>query len=144
MSQSSHPRPSLHTGGRGKGRCLGPRVKTPVQSKSQQKQSGGQAGWRVMESASLPASNSCMLPSSHGRIKGLSKQNTPQCRQTLTMLFVSFPLLLTAINPHWKVYNLFKVKVKVAQSCPTLCDPMDCSLPGSSSMGFSRQEDWSG
>ena len=23
-----------------------------------------------------------------------------------------------------------KVKVLVAQSCPTLCDPMDCSLPG--------------
>ena len=32
---------------------------------------------------------------------------------------------------------------EVAQSCPTLCDPMDCSLPGSS-MGFSRQEYWSG
>ena len=25
-----------------------------------------------------------------------------------------------------------------------LCDPMDCSLPGSSSMGFFRQEYWSG
>ena len=25
-----------------------------------------------------------------------------------------------------------KVKVKVTQSCPTLCDPMDCSSPGSS------------
>ena len=25
-----------------------------------------------------------------------------------------------------------EVKVKVAQSCQTLCDPMDCSLPGSS------------
>ena len=25
-----------------------------------------------------------------------------------------------------------------------LCDPMDCSLPGSLSMGFSRQEYWSG
>ena len=25
-----------------------------------------------------------------------------------------------------------------------LCDPMDCSPPGSSSMGFSRQEHWSG
>ena len=25
-----------------------------------------------------------------------------------------------------------------------LCDPVDCSPPGSSSMGFSRQEDWSG
>ena len=24
------------------------------------------------------------------------------------------------------------VKVKVTQSCPTLCDPMDCTLPGSS------------
>ena len=24
------------------------------------------------------------------------------------------------------------MKVKVTQSCPTLCDPMDCSLPGSS------------
>ena len=30
------------------------------------------------------------------------------------------------------------------QSCPTLSDPMDCSLPGSSIHGFSRQEYWSG
>ena len=27
---------------------------------------------------------------------------------------------------------LISYKVKVAQSCPTLCDPMDCSPPGSS------------
>ena len=27
--------------------------------------------------------------------------------------------------------------MKVAQSCPTLCDPMDCSLPGSSVHGDS-------
>ena len=32
----------------------------------------------------------------------------------------------------------------VAQSCPTLCDPVDCSPPRSSVMGFSRQEYWSG
>ena len=32
---------------------------------------------------------------------------------------------------------------EVIQSCPTLCDPMDCSLPGSSIHGFSRQEYWS-
>ena len=31
-----------------------------------------------------------------------------------------------------------------AQLCPTLSDPMDCSLPGSSVHGFSRQEYWSG
>ena len=34
---------------------------------------------------------------------------------------------------------------EVAQSCPTLCDPMDCSLhQAPPSMGFSRQEYWSG
>ena len=33
---------------------------------------------------------------------------------------------------------------EVAQSCPTLCDPVDCSPPGSSVHGFSRQEYWSG
>ena len=29
-----------------------------------------------------------------------------------------------------------KVKVKVTQFCPTLCNPMDCSLPGSSVCGI--------
>ena len=29
-------------------------------------------------------------------------------------------------------------KVLVAQSCPTLCDPMDCSPPGSSVRGISQ------
>ena len=36
-----------------------------------------------------------------------------------------------------------KVKVLVAQSCPTLCEPMDCSPPGSSVHGISRKECWS-
>ena len=36
------------------------------------------------------------------------------------------------------------VCVKPLQSCPTLCDPMDYSRPGSSLHGFSRQEYWSG
>ena len=29
-----------------------------------------------------------------------------------------------------------KSESEVAQSCPTLCDPMDCSLPGSSAHGI--------
>ena len=33
-----------------------------------------------------------------------------------------------------------KVKVLVAQSCPTLCDPMESARQASLSMGFSRQE----
>ena len=31
---------------------------------------------------------------------------------------------------------MVKVKVLVAQLCPTLCDPMDCSPPGSSAHGI--------
>ena len=33
---------------------------------------------------------------------------------------------------------------KLLQSCPTLCDVVDSSPPGSPSLGFSRQEHWSG
>ena len=33
---------------------------------------------------------------------------------------------------------------KSLQSCPTLCDPIDSSPPGYPSLGFSRQEHWSG
>ena len=33
---------------------------------------------------------------------------------------------------------------EVAQSCPTLCNPMDCRLLAPPSMGFSRQRYWSG
>ena len=39
--------------------------------------------------------------------------------------------------------NAWKWKVKV-KPCLTLSDPMDCSPPGSSVHGFSRQEYWSG
>ena len=32
--------------------------------------------------------------------------------------------------------DLLESESEVAQSCPTLCDPMDCSLPGSSVHGI--------
>ena len=41
-----------------------------------------------------------------------------------------FPLLTPVLPPHQHFSNL-KIKVLVVQSCPILCDPMDCSLPGS-------------
>ena len=40
----------------------------------------------------------------------------------------------------WK----WKVKVKLLSHVRLFSNPMDCSLPGSPSMGFSRQEYWSG
>ena len=33
---------------------------------------------------------------------------------------------------------------KSLQSCPTLCNSIDGSPPGSPGLGFSRQEHWSG
>ena len=40
--------------------------------------------------------------------------------------------------------KLIHAAAKALQSCPTLCDPTDGSPPGSPSLGFSRQEHWSG
>ena len=37
-----------------------------------------------------------------------------------------------------------KSEREVAQSCPTLSDPMDCSLPGSSIHGIFQAKYWSG
>ena len=42
----------------------------------------------------------------------------------------------------WIMY--VKVKVKSLKSCPTLCDPVDCSLPGFSVHGILRARYWSG
>ena len=51
----------------------------------------------------------------------------------------------TGVGCHFLLQCMkMKCESEVAQSCPTLCDPMDCRLPGSSVMGFSRQEYWSG
>ena len=51
----------------------------------------------------------------------------------------------TGVHCHFLLQGMkVKSESKVTQSCPTLNDPMDCSLPGSSIHGFSRQEYWSG
>ena len=46
--------------------------------------------------------------------------------------------MLRGAGAPWKQALLWvKVKVFITQSCPTLCDPMDCSSPGSSVHGDS-------
>ena len=51
----------------------------------------------------------------------------------------------TGVGCHF-LLQCMKVKSEseIVQSCLTLCDPMDCSPPGSSVLGFSRQEYWNG
>ena len=51
------------------------------------------------------------------------------------LAYVSFP---------WTLPSQKCVHAKSLQSCPTLYDPMDCSLPGSCIHGIPRQEYWSG
>ena len=41
-------------------------------------------------------------------------------------------------------YRRVTAAAKLLQSCQTLCDPIDGSPPGFPSLGFSRQEHWSG
>ena len=43
-----------------------------------------------------------------------------------------------------EVISRYMMKVLVDQSCLILCDPMDCSPPGSSVHGISQKEYWSG
>ena len=55
---------------------------------------------------------------------------------------LGFPFLV------WKhpliLYQKCPCSCSVAQSCLTLCIPMDCSLPGSSIYGILQEEYWSG
>ena len=55
------------------------------------------------------------------------------------------PGKITGVGCHF-LLQCMKVKSEseVTQSCPTLCDPMDCAFQAPPSMGFSRQEYWSG
>ena len=48
------------------------------------------------------------------------------------------PVAFTSSDPLQCVHS------KLLQLCPTLCNPMDCSLPGSSFHGILQQECWSG
>ena len=55
------------------------------------------------------------------------------------------PMVFPVVMFGCESWTVKKVESEVAQSCPTLCDPMDNSLPQAPlSMGFSRQEYWSG
>ena len=57
-----------------------------------------------------------------------------------------FPLPLIEINTldYDNCLKKRKKESEVAQSCLTVCNPMDCGLPRSSVHGISRQEYWGG
>ena len=54
-----------------------------------------------------------------------------------------FPVVMYGCES-WTVKKAAAATAKSLQLCPTLCDRMDCSLPGFSVHGIPRQEHWSG
>ena len=55
------------------------------------------------------------------------------------LLVTGYYYCLVSLN-----WFLIAAAAKSLQSYPSLCDPIDGSPPGSPSLGFSRQEHWSG
>ena len=68
---------------------------------------------------------------------------------------IAYSFYLSTLNPPFIAYSVIllmdplnishlSAKVLVAQSCLTLCDPMDCSPPGSSVRGIlqARTLEW--
>ena len=51
---------------------------------------------------------------------------------------------LKQLSTHTRILNNIRISSKSLQSCPTLCDPMDCSLPGFSIHGIlqARTLEW--
>ena len=73
---------------------------------------------------------------SRTRLKGLSSSSSSSRQACGSFTFR---------DVHKKLHeHSNNVCAKSLQSCLTLCDPVDYSPPGSLSMGFSRQEYWSG
>ena len=63
--------------------------------------------------------------------------------RSLPKQFISFPIFYLSCIAFLSRNHLC-VSVLVVQPCPTLCNPVDHSPPGSSVHGIFRQECWSG
>ena len=73
-----------------------------------------------------------------------SKGYTPGLSDKLILKFIPKCKVLKIVRTVLKMKNKPAAAAKSLPSCPTLCDPIDGSPPGSPSLGFSRQEHWSG
>ena len=68
-------------------------------------------------------------------------------KNPVSLLCVSFTLLSHSHfrQQKWgEVHTVLRHQLCCAQTCPTLCDSIDCSPPSSSVQGFPRQEYWHG
>ena len=64
----------------------------------------------------------------HILIKYLKQSIAVECKVRLIFL-IDFVCIINRLNSFGKIFSTVHFST-VAQSCPTLCDPMDCSPPG--------------
>ena len=70
---------------------------------------------------------------------GYSPWGRKELDMTERLHFTSAFFIVQLSHPYMttgKIIALTESESEVTQSCPTLCDPMDCSLPGSSVHGI--------
>ena len=79
---------------------------------------------------------------SWGRV-GQGKPRTFRARKSLYGLLMVETSHWTFVQTHRTCHTDCACMVHNAQSCPNLCDPVDCSLPGSTVHGIFCQEHWS-
>ena len=65
-------------------------------------------------------------------------QDCSPLQKATGMWGLQFPVYMcVCVYTHTHTHtHMYESESEVAQSCPTLCDPMDCSLPGSSVQGI--------
>ena len=95
--------------------------------------------WRHLRRSCGSAQSQPEWPCCHGIVKFLGF--LPLFWPFLSLCYQARPLLLHLFSKYWMpithqalfwVPGMFEWVSEVAQSCPTLCYPMDCSLSGSS------------
>ena len=102
-----------------------------------------QLWWRLED----PQSQKCSLPGNWGRSVNPWLQSAEEFSNSCFFLssFLEVLLHLCFSSPHGSWHSVLegtdfrpwlKVNVLVAESCPRLCDLMNCSLPGSSVHGI--------
>ena len=91
-------------------------------------------GWGGWNPCSQEARLHLSLTASSGQARMLRMAASGENRPTYTFIW---KLPASRTEPLAAVGNFFMLRAKSLQSCPTRCDPMDCSLPGSSVHGDS-------
>ena len=97
----------------------------------------------------LPGESPCTEESD--RLQSIGSQGGRHDWSDLACMYKMALKILSLHFIHWHIFFKYLVSArnsaaaaKSLQSYPTLWDPIDSSPPGSPSLGFSRQEHWSG